>query len=129
MADRLNELLRQRALLQQHVAWLDAEIAAAADPSGAAPAATPVTAPSTPPSPPANAPLAGPDPAHRPSAPPPPAAPAIGAVSPDAILEEYRSAPGTLQQDVRKGCFLYFAAALALLGLGVTVLYFAISSR
>ena len=47
----------------------------------------------------------------------------------DAILEKYRVAPTTMQQDVRKGCFLYFAAGLLLFALGVTVLYFAISSR
>ncbi|MEN9841422.1 MAG: hypothetical protein RL376_1222 [Verrucomicrobiota bacterium] len=54
--ERLSSLLRQRALLTQHLAWLDAEIA---DAQGAPPAApyTPPTLPSTPDKSPAPAPV------------------------------------------------------------------------
>ena len=44
MSDRFQELLRQRALVQQHLAWLDGEIAEA---SGSTPA-TPTPAPRQP---------------------------------------------------------------------------------
>jgi hypothetical protein len=116
-SDRLAELLRQRAALQEHLAWLDREIASAAD--------------SSPPS------------VSRPIAPPvPPAAPTSAATAPaatgltsipsgnaEAILEHYRAPPDSLQRDVRQGCFLYFTLALVLLALAVMALYFAIGSR
>lgn len=48
MPDRLAELRRQRALVQQHLAWLDAEIAAAeGEKPPATPAAAPAQAPAT----------------------------------------------------------------------------------
>jgi hypothetical protein len=47
----------------------------------------------------------------------------------DTILAQYQVAPTVVKQDVRKGCFLYFAAAFVLLGLGVMLLYFLLSSR
>ncbi len=143
MSDRLSELLRQRALLQEHLAWFDREIDAAArsssSPSGAAlprPAPTDVPAfPLTPPLPTVSV-------AAIPPAPSPhaltarlagtvPVPPAESVVVPgaEAILDQYRVEPRSVQQDVRKGCFLYFAAAFVLLGLGVVALYFLISSR
>ena len=136
MSDRLRELLRQRALLQEHLAWLDREIDAAAG-KPASPAGLAAPAPSVAVS---SAPVALPAPASSPA----PALPAAaipriiaGIATPrieaapisDAAFERYRVEPRTVQQDVRKGCFLYFAAAFVLLGLGVTVLYYAISSR
>ena len=47
MSDRLQDLLRQRALIQEQLAWLDREIAAAADAALAttAPAVTPAPRP------------------------------------------------------------------------------------
>jgi hypothetical protein len=42
----------------------------------------------------------------------------------DAILAQYHIPPGTVAQNVRKGCFLYLAGALVLLTLGVTLAYF-----
>lgn len=134
MSDRLRELLRQRALLQEHLAWLDREIAAA---SGAQAAPGPAPLPVTTPPPGATSVPVGSKPLANESA----AGAALAAKVvakgpavapqpvPDAIIEEYRVPPKTLEQDVRRGCFLYFAAALVLLALGVTVLYFAIRSR
>lgn len=126
MADRLAELLRQRALLQEHVAWLDREIAAASN--SASPA---LAAPPTP----------GPRAALAPSIPAPPitvrhlplaaSAPVIapaadaGATDPDVILEQYRVAPAALKTDIRKGCLLYFVGALVFVGLVVAGLYLA----
>ncbi len=133
MSDRLRELLRQRALLQEHLAWLDREIAGASDSTTAAPAAAPTVRSSQPV--PVPLPAAVPLPALPPASSAPiasalPAPPPVD-VTPVAenILREYRVEPRSLQQDVRKGCLLYFVAAFVLLGLGVTVLYFAISSR
>jgi hypothetical protein len=144
--DRLQQLLRQRALLQEHLAWLDREIADAS--SG-------VTAPPPAPTPVARAaqqPLVIPSPATPPTrtilgAPPAkPAAPYLAsqaaqilsasAVTPptdtppavevaaDEILEQYRVAPDSMKTDVKKGCFLYFFGALVFVALGVVVLYF-----
>jgi hypothetical protein len=109
MPDRLAELRRQRALVQEHLAWLDREIAAAAPP---APPAAPM-----PPAPASGA---------APAAPPPPAA---GAADVDEIVAHYRSAPGAVREDVRKGCLLYFALALAVFAAGVAILYFTIGPR
>lgn len=130
MLDRLSELRRQRALLQEHLAWLDREIAdaaagrgdsAAAAPSPAPPAATGAV--------PASAPGIAADPPRESAPPAGPADSSAVKIEPDAILEQYRTPGGSLQSDVRKGCFLYFAAALVLLGAGVAALYFLISSR
>lgn len=101
MADRLDELRRQRLLLQQHVDWLDAEIAQAE---------CEVRPPASPPGIPA--PVAAAPPAANPPA------------DADAILSQFRSDPGHLQHDVRKGCLLYFGVAMLLLGVGVAALYF-----
>jgi uncharacterized membrane protein len=134
MSDRLDALLRQRALLREHVAWLDSEIAAAQAAEERAPADSSPTpfASAAAPTPrvesPAARPPAAPAVAPRP-APPPPAAPTLVAAQADEILETYRTPANSLQSDVRKGCFLYFFAALALVGLGVTALYFLIGTR
>ena len=133
MIDRLAELLRQRALLQEHLTWLDREIAAASAKPGAppgepvAPLAVPAPEGALPASPTSTARHAAalqptaPSPLPSGHAPPPPDA--------DALMEQYRSSTDSLQSDVRKGCFLYFAAAFVLLGVGVGVLYFLLSSR
>jgi hypothetical protein len=109
VSDRLAELKRQRALLQEHVAWLDREITAeqikTSQPAN-------VAAPAPQPSPAA---AANPAPSATPDA--------------DALIGQYSSSPESLQSDVRKGCFLYFAiASIALIAL-VTVLYFTLSRK
>lgn len=144
MSDRLPELLRQRALVQEHLAWLDREIAAA---SGA-----PLTPPPSALSDPSKLTLRQ---TPAPASAPLPAAPsyvaaqaaaitqhaaasraaaaastAASAESPlvtataESILDEYRVPPDTLKTDVRKGCFLYFFVALGAVAALVTVLYF-----
>src|SRR3954467_14437991 len=115
MSDRLAELRRQRALQQEHLAWLDREIAAELEKlrttqPGAAIAAV-VAARATDP-----AAMVAP---VKPSAPVPP--PVV-----DAIIEEYRVPAEDLHTNVKKGCLLYLAAAFALLFVGVVILYFAI---
>lgn len=136
MPDRLQDLLRQRALVQEQLAWLDREIAAA---SGQSPSPTPAsrlatTASSMPRTAPlAPSYLAGQAAAiarHATASPTAATAenPAVNTAA-EAILEEYRIPVDSLRTDVRRGCFLYFFIALALVGAGVTALYFLISKR
>ena len=123
-ADRLEELRRQRALLEEHLNWLDREISAAT-PAGGAPASPPPPSPSSVPGPPdPTTPPAAPRPATPPSFVPAVTAPVAPApVEADSILEQYQVAPNSLRQDVRKGCFLYFAVAFLLVIVGVAGIY------
>lgn len=121
MADRVAELLRQRALMQEHLAWLEREIAAAQAASAGGqlpePARTKAVVP---------APLVP----NRPAAPEPlplAAPPASQSIpDPEVLIEEYRVRPDEVHQDVRKGCLLYFVGAFVVLGLVVVGLYFAL---
>ena len=130
MSDRLAELRRQRALMAEHLAWLDREIAGTGEkaPSVAALSASvpaahhPVAAPTATPTAPAD-----PTPAAA-TAPATAVAPEVAAAA-DAILEEYRVQPDSVHTDVKKGCFLYFAAAFALLAAVVTILYYALKKN
>jgi hypothetical protein len=132
MADRLSELARQRALLSEHLAWLDREIA---DETVKRLVPTQPSIPSTP-APVSNAAT----PAAQPVTPAPVAPPtsfsAANVVLPSPttddgseILDQYRVTSTSVKQDVRKGCLLYFAAAFVLLGLVVAILYFTIGTR
>jgi cobalamin biosynthesis Mg chelatase CobN len=133
-SDRLNHLRRQRALLQEHLAWLEAEITAetargaAERPASKAPVAE--TASKTEAEDIARGGSLDPDREVR-------AATAAGSTShaaaedarddnADQILEHYRSSPQNLQQDVRRGCLVYFIVALVLLAAGVVGLYYAL---
>jgi hypothetical protein len=109
MGDRLQELLHQKALLNEQAAWLEREIIAERARIGAIPEPT------------SKAPDESPPDEPLPDA---PASPAAADANVNAILEQYRSNPRSLQQEVRRGCFLYFFGALALLGLVVAVIYF-----
>jgi hypothetical protein len=108
MSDRLAELQRQRALLQDHLAWLDREIAAESG-RGRPPAQVARPAPFVAPA--MQVPVS-PSPADS-----------------EAILSQYRQEPGTLKQDVRKGCFLYFALAFLAFGALVLALYLRLPPR
>ena len=114
MSDRLNDLRRERAVIQAHLAWLDREIAAQSGPDAPAPAQTPAT-PAIP-----SAPVTASTPV-----PPPASAAATDTPSPeiDAALASYRQDPVALQSDIRKGCFLYFGFACLLLLLAVGGFY------
>jgi hypothetical protein len=113
MSDRLNELQHQRALVQEQLAWLEREIAremgqpAISSPQASAPERklpTPFTA--------ASFPLGSEK------------APADVETEAEKILARYRHAEHPVKDDVRKGCFLYFALALALLVIAVLMVYF-----
>jgi hypothetical protein len=108
MADRLQELLHQKALLNEQAAWLEREIIAEQARIGALPEPAPEPSEETPPD--------GPSPDAS-------TIPATVDANANAILEQYRSSSRSLQQEVRRGCFLYFFGALALLGLVIAVIY------
>ena len=132
MADRLSELARQRALLSEHLAWLDREIA---DETVKRLVPTPPSPQSTPGPVVSTAVPAVPTPTS--TAATQPAAPSVASVvvspadTPDVteILDQYRVTPTSVKQDVRNGCLLYFAAAFVLVGLVVAILYFTIGTH
>lgn len=110
MPDRLDELRKQRALVQQHLTWLDHEIAAVT-----------VTRLTLPPF------------AMRSSTRPPiaptattPSVPLGGAAKPVVVpeLSEFQVNPDEVQVDTRKGCILYAALAFLILVLILVVIYF-----
>ena len=134
MSDRLAELRRQRALLSEHLAWLDGEIAVATGQSGVPPVPPTLRPPATPPSEPSpswEAPASR-FLSQRPAATLSATTPVGSQPAPsdvDLIIQKYGSAPRSLKSDVRKGCFIYITAAIVLLVLGVTALYFIVSTR
>lgn len=93
MNSRLDVLLRQRELLREHLDWLEAEIAGARGPQPTSHAVPPSASPLAPASPPPTA-----------------------ADLPDVDV------PG-LQSEVRRGCLLYAAIAVAALGALIAFIY------
>lgn len=86
VSDRLDELRRQRAIVQQHLAWIESEIAAAGGEISAPKTAAP-SAPSL--------------------AAKPPATPA------DALLEQYAAEEQTSPGKVKLGCWIAFVVLFA----------------
>ena len=102
VSDRLDELRRQRALVQQHLDWLDEEIAAE---SLADPTRVPVLErPRATLAPPANA-TAGTPP------------------DPDALLAKYRTEAQASPAKVKLGCWVAFLAAFATFWGAIAVWY------
>ena len=110
--DRLAELRRQRALVQQHLEWLDAEIAAESqrEERDISPAVTPKP---------------GRPVITRPVAMPTRSISSQASTPLDPLLGQQPLAASDVKQDVKKGCLLYFAAALAAVVVSVAILYFA----
>jgi hypothetical protein len=107
VSDRLKELQRQRALVQEQLAWLDREIAAAQGGVAAQGEAPPTKAIPLP----ARNTSSGFGDAHA------------AEQAAEEIIAQYKQEGQTLQSRVKRGCFLYFFAALGLLGLGLVALY------
>lgn len=121
--DRLEALRRQRALVAQHLAWLDSEIAAAAptapfvtnlvtNPSPPAPGPVPAPASPSPSSPPAPAIALSTDPTREPA----PEALAAANARADEIIAQHAATDRFDPQSTRRGCIL-LASAVFLLGL------------
>ena len=109
MSDRLKELQRQRALIAEQLAWVDREIAAVSSTVAASePAPLAVERP-------AFAPISSPVQVSGDQA-------ALDAAA-EEILAQYKKEGPTPEGSVKRGCFLYFFIALALLGAGVFALY------
>jgi len=102
MTARLQELLRQKALLAEHAAWLDREIALEQMRSGG----------EVPPA------ASGGSPAPSAHAPQPAGAEA------DTILEQYGGSPATVHDRVKRGCILYLVAALLLTAISVVAIHY-----
>lgn len=111
VSDRLNELLRQRALLQEHLAWLEREISAASE----------FKEPRTPAGSSTNAAAQGQAAAApAPSVPSPIAAVTVipstssrAPVDADALLQRYGQDARTSPADLKKGCWMAFSLVLA----------------
>ena len=103
-SDRLKELQRQRALAQEQVAWFDREIAKE---QGLAAAARPAETP-------------------RPVAPGgglPPPRESTSPLDADKLIQRYQNSGTSIKSEVKRGCFLYFFGAFALLIVAVSVFY------
>lgn len=124
MPDRHSELLRQRALVSEHLAWLDREIAGASGSSASAPG---VVAPHVPAA--ANAAATGNAVAPSTTATATEKSADEKPAETDVLLEQYRVAPAALKDDVRKGCLLYFVGAFVVLGIIIAILYFTIGTH
>ena len=118
--DRLAELRRQRALVAQHLAWIDAELIAA----GAGPTQAPAPGPAAPPSDSVAPPVAG-------FAPPAPTAateadPALVLANTraDEIIEKYRATEALDPQSTKRGCLLLIGAAFAVVGAVMLAIYY-----
>lgn len=92
MSDRLSELQRQRALLQEHLAWLEGEIAQASP----AQAATPVS----------------PDRAILPASAPGPTG--LQPSSPVTAADHPQETAGAMAADAKRGCMIAFAIGMVL---------------
>lgn len=120
MSERLRHLQRQQALLREHLAWLDQEIAAVTS-------ATPETQPaiSVLVSPPQPAVFPASEAAAAPAISPSATAISTPAVAEDAdtLIKRYADQERLDATTARRGCLLIFVAALALLVLGVTAVW------
>jgi len=109
MTPRMEKLQRQRALLQEHLRWLESEIASEAStvPAGISESSEPAAAAPVVPSPTAVAPTESPGAI---------AAPDATALVPEADVRGIHS-------DVRSGCLLYFILAFVALAAVVGLIY------
>ncbi|RXK55962.1 hypothetical protein ESB00_08810 [Oleiharenicola lentus] len=104
MSERLKELQRLRAAAQEQVAWLDREIAREQSlPRPARPVENP------------RIPAAG---GAR-----PPSGESTSPLDADKLIERYQTSGGTIKDEVKRGCFIYFFGAMGLLIAGVVIFY------
>lgn len=114
--DRLAELRRQRALVAQHLAWIDAELTAAG--AGQSPAGTP---PSPPSSKPELTPTdASPAPAGAEADP----GVALANARADEIIEKYRATEALDPAATKRGCLVLFGALFVLGGALLLAIYY-----
>ncbi len=115
--DRISELRRQRALIAQHLAWIDAELTTAgAAQAGLASASNPASLASLDLS---SAPPAIPSAttAHEPGV-------AMAHARADEIIEKYRATEALDPKATKRGCLVLFGALFALVGAGLLAIYY-----
>lgn len=113
MSDRLPNLLRQRTIIEEHLRWLDREIAAASENR-----------------------LPIPDENLRPIPAPGSARPSVpikgensgeilraDGTGVDPLLADYVQEPENLKADVKRGCLIYFSVGMSIMLLSVFLLY------
>ena len=97
MSERLRHLQRQQALLREHLAWIETQIAEEAAPPEISMPRPTVRQPTPP---------VGPEP-----------------IDADALIERYAEKERQRPADIRQGCLLLFIGTLALLVLGIVGLW------
>ena len=117
--DRLAELRRQRALVAQHLAWIDSELTAA----GAGQTSQPLAAP------PPTIPSAVSDEPGEPTAPATLAASEDAAIAlaqtrADEIIEKYRATEALDPRAAKRGCLVLFGAFFAFAGFVILAIYY-----
>lgn len=126
MSDRLRHLQRQQALLREHLAWIETEIAretsAIRTPATGTPANETVTMPAASAAVPTPTTLVAPTPATPLT---PTATTTAAGILPeaDALIERYAREERQNPQDIRRGCFLAFITAFLLLAGSVTAVW------
>jgi hypothetical protein len=102
MSDRLQKLLRQRALIQEHLAWLEREISEA---EGVPPLPAPAGRP--------------------PQAVPPTMPPAVNTLTEaEKILGQFQQNTHDVKTDTRRGCLLIFSLVMGLFALAAIAGYY-----
>jgi len=115
MSDRLQELLRQKALLKEQSDWIDGQIEAeralmaSEQPVPKAVSEQPVPAAIT-------------------TLEPPPA-PSSASLEPEAIYQQYGNDPQAAGASARRGCFIAFFAVMLILAACVGAIYLFYSRR
>jgi hypothetical protein len=119
LPERLAALLRQRALVAQHLAWLDAEIAEVAGTPLASPTPPALSAPVAP-----SAVASAVTDATAPEL-SEPISPAVAAANQraDAIIEKYRTTEAINPAQTKRGCLLSFIAFMLFSIAGVLAIY------
>jgi len=114
--DRLSQLLKQKQLIQDHLAWIEQEIAKQKDPADALPAGRP--------SEPSNR-LAALQPKER--LPSPEAANSPGPSNPHPVVELYDTLgpdKKSAAQETKRGCLLLFALAMGSMAAALGLVYY-----
>lgn len=104
MSDRLDELRRLRAQAQEQLAWFDREIAREEGKDTPRSASACAAAPAR-------------------SASSVPRSFDVDDTQPDQIIERFTQGRPSIRHEVRRGCFLYFGAAFALLIAALALFY------
>ncbi|AHF89463.1 hypothetical protein OPIT5_03445 [Opitutaceae bacterium TAV5] len=113
MPDRLQHLRRQKFLLEEHLAWLDREIAVA---EGKDPADVPVIAVHHTPSGTAHQP-------HETLGEPEPPGTAKAMARAEEIITQHKIAQASAPDDVRRGCLLLVVLGITVLAIGALLLW------